>query len=104
MPDDLNAQARAANAEIREDMALDQRDAAIHVAAAESVRRDAAEAEAIDARIEANQAAARARELDTDRRVLSTELAYERDAASGNAFGMFLALGLLAAVIIVGVL
>ncbi len=102
MADDLNNQARATNAEIRKEIAEDQRDAALNVAANESVNRDLAETEAVDARIEAKRANMAARELDTDRRVLGYELAGERQAAANNAFGFYLTLAVVIAALCLG--
>jgi hypothetical protein len=102
-PDD-----QVARAEARKDSAEIQRDAAFDIAANESARADAnaaaadynssvADASRTDAIIAARQADAQAAELNTQRHILSNELAYERAAASNNAFGFYLTLGILVA-------
>jgi hypothetical protein len=99
---------RAARAEARSDAAEVERDAAINIAANESVRADAnaaaanvnaayADAARTDAVIAARQADALAAETSTHNHILSHELAHERAAASNNAFGFYLTLGILVA-------
>src|SRR5690349_23418765 len=94
---------RAEQAQAQADAARVERDVALNAAVDESLGRDAAERREIDARIAANQNAARARELETHRDMLRSELTEERVAASNNAFGFYLMTGLvLAALLIAG--
>src|SRR2546421_10336336 len=116
MDDKLYDQSRETHAEIKKDIAeadrdaamtvaaanAVERDAAVNAAASEAVNRDAAEARAVDARIYANQAHSAAREMATERNILRDDLDYERAAASNNAFGFYMALAVLLAVLVFG--
>jgi len=116
MDDKMYDQSRAAHAEIKQDIAEADRDAAIDAAAVnaverdvamdsaahEALHRDVAEAQAVDARINANQANMAAREIATDRNIIHHELQHERAAASNNAFGFYLTLAVLACVLLFG--
>jgi len=95
--DKYTAQDMAARAHTREELAKAERDMAVDAAANESLNADIADAQATDARIRANQAAQYAAEADTDRHVMGHQLAHERAAASNNAFGFYLTLGILVA-------
>jgi len=95
-PEDIAAREAA-----RREQAQFERDAALNTAANESLNADIADAQAVDARIRANEANAMASEMATDRNVMSHELAYERAAASNNAFGFYLTLGILVAGLLV---
>src|ERR1044071_4010037 len=104
MADVIRPDDRAEDEALRADLAEIERNAALNAAAGAAVDRDLAEAEAIDSRIAANQNARAASELSTHNRLLHDELAAERVAASNNAFGFYLAVGILFAVIVVGAL
>src|SRR5947209_2586301 len=95
------AEEQVARAKVREEVAAIQRDAALDAAASEAVRGDVMEASAIDSRIAANQARAAADELATERNILHGNLAAERAATASNAFGFYLMVGIVLAVIIV---
>jgi hypothetical protein len=95
-PEDIAARAR-----LNEAAAEIERDAAVDVAASNAVSADYANAQAVDATIEANRARAAAAEIATDRSVLRNELAYERAASENNAFGFYLTLGILVAGLLV---
>ena len=71
------------------------------IASEAAAREYYAEATAMDAVIAARQSDAAAKELETESRILHNELAYERHAASNNAFAFYLTLGILAAGIFV---
>jgi hypothetical protein len=102
-PDDAaRAEAQRQQAEADRIAAEAQRDVAWNVAADQAVNRDIAEAREVDARIAANQAGRAASEAETQRNLLNNELSYERAAASNNAFGFYLTLGILIAALIVG--
>jgi len=116
MDDKTYDQSRAVHAEIKQDIAEADRDAAVDAAAVnaverdvamdsaahEAIHRDVAEAQAVDARINANQANAAAREIATDRNIIHHELQHERAAAANNAFGFYLTLAVLACVLLFG--
>ena len=104
MADVIRPDDRADDEALRADLAEIERNAALNAAAGAHVERDLAEAEAIDARIAASQNARAASELSTHNRIINNELAAERVAASNNAFGFYLAVGILFAVILVGAL
>jgi hypothetical protein len=95
MPDDIRPEDKIAHAE-------EIRDAALDNAVNEAVRRDIAEAQAVDARIAANQAIRQADEMAAEKQVLRHELGYERVANSNNTFGFYLTLAVLLAGILVG--
>jgi len=95
MSDNIRPEDRIANAEAIRDAALDN-------AVNEAVRRDIAEAQAVDARIVANQAIRQADEMAAEKQVLRHELGYERVANSNNTFGFYLTLAVLLAGILVG--
>lgn len=79
-----------------------EREAAISAAAHEAFHRDLAEDEALNARVAANQAAAAANELETENRILETELAVERDRTNASNMGLILALCLVLGALVVG--
>src|SRR5258706_11404046 len=91
-PEDIAAREAA-----RREEAQFERDVALNAAANESRNADIADAQAVDARIRANEANAMAAEMATDRNVMANQLTYERAAASNNAFGFYLTLGILVA-------
>jgi hypothetical protein len=95
-PEDIAAREAA-----RREEAQFERDVALNAAANESLKADIADAQAVDARIRANEANAMASEMATDRNIMSNQLAYERAAASNNAFGFYLTLGILVAGLLV---
>jgi len=99
---------QAARAEAQKYAAENERDAAFDIAAHEANRADTnaaaayanaayADAARTDAIIAARQADAANAETNTHNHILSHELAYERAAASNNAFGFYLTLGILVA-------
>ncbi len=116
MDDKMTGTSREVHAEIKQDIAEADRDAAMDVAAVnaaerdiaaqaaanEAFNRDVAESQAVDARIQANQANASAREIATERNILHHELDHERAAASNNAFGFYLTLAVLFGVLLFG--
>jgi uncharacterized membrane protein YciS (DUF1049 family) len=77
-------------------------DAALSAAAHNAFHRELAQDEALSARIAANQAAAQANELETENRILETELAAERDHANSTNMGLILALCVVLGALIVG--
>lgn len=79
-----------------------QRDAVVRVALNEAAHREAAEAEAVDSRIVANHNAGAAQEMATERNLLRGDLAAERRASSGNAFGFYLMTALVVGSLLVG--
>lgn len=89
------------------DAEADARHAAAELAAAEAGAAAAARqrqldaARTVDARIAAHQAEAAAVELDTERRMLRSELAMERARSSSGAFAAFLVLGIVLAAILI---
>jgi hypothetical protein len=87
--------------EIRRAAAEMERNAALNVALNEAVKRDDAEADAVDARIAANQNAQAARELASERNHLQDRLAAEQQVSSSNAFGFYLMTGILVAIALV---
>jgi hypothetical protein len=82
--------------------AMWERDLAMDLAAEESVKRQMAEAEAIEARLAARQKQADAQEMSAQRSLLRHELDNERAAAASSAFGFYLMTGLLIALLIIG--
>src|SRR2546421_17392 len=80
----------------------DARPDGLGIVAAEDLQRRAAEAEAVDAKIEAHQAERVATELATENRLLETELAAERERSSANAFGLVLAVCIVFAALVIG--
>jgi len=68
----------------------------------ESFHRDPVEDPDLAAKIAANQAIAQANELETENRILETELDEERDRANSNHFGLVFALCVLLAALVIG--
>jgi ferric-dicitrate binding protein FerR (iron transport regulator) len=79
-----------------------EREAALSAATHAEFHRNVAEDEALSARIAANQAASAANELETENRILETELSVERDRASSSNMGLILALCIVLGALVVG--
>ncbi len=101
----------AANRQVAESKAIDasdqqktaeiQRDVMANVAVDEAANRQVAESRAVDARMDANQSAAAAQEMATERNLLHNDLAAERHVSANNAFGFYLMTALLVGVMVV---
>lgn len=102
MSSEQRPQDRVFHDTVERERAKEERDAALNVAADEYVNRRLAEAQAVDARITANQAQAHAEELRAEHSLIRNELVQEREAASNNAFGFYLVTGILLAILLVG--
>src|SRR6185436_4922041 len=93
----MNEQDRTRIANLETDLARaerntaeNQRDAIAGVAVNEAANRKIAQADAVDARISANQNAVAAQEMATERNLMHGNLAAERHASANNAFGFYL--------------
>ncbi len=82
--------------------AMWERDMAMDLAAEESVKRQMAESEALEARLAARQKQADAQEMSAQRSLLRHELDNERAAAANSTFGFYLMTGVLIALLIIG--
>jgi hypothetical protein len=84
------AELQAGQAIVERNVAEHERDVIAGVALNEAANREVAQADAVDARISANQNAVAAQEMATERNLMHGNLAAERHASANNAFGFYL--------------